>query len=97
LLGYEPTKVSVISTREDGDKAISKSDIQAAIQKPIDWEFKNDFINCMESSNSGIPIEKLEPNCSFSKTLLNLASHIAGANSVISEKQVKSFFSKLFS
>ena len=97
LLGYESNKISVISTREDGDKAIAKSEIEAAIQKPIDWEFKNDFINCMESSNSGIPIEKLEPNCSFSKTLTNLASYISGASSATSQKHSKSFFSKFFS
>jgi len=97
LLGYEPNKISVISTREDGDKAIAKSEIEAAIQKPIDWEFKNDFINCMESSNSGIPIEKLEPHCSFSKTLMNLASHICGANAEALQKRSQSFFSKLFS
>jgi pilus assembly protein CpaE len=97
LLGYESNKISVISTREDGDKAIAKSEIEAAIQKPIDWEFKNDFINCMESSNSGIPIEKLEPNCSFSKTLTNLASYISGASSASSQKNSKSFFSKFFS
>jgi len=97
LLGYEANKISVISTREDGDKAIAKSEIEAAIQKPIDWEFKNDFINCMESSNSGIPIEKLEPHCSFSKTLMNLASHICGANAEALQKRSQSFFSKLFS
>jgi pilus assembly protein CpaE len=97
LLGYEASKISVISTREDSDKSISKSEIEAAIQKPIDWQFKNDFINCMESSNSGIPIEKLEPNSSFSKTLINLASHISGFTSAIPQKRPQSFFSKFFS
>lgn len=97
LLGYEPSKISVISTRSDGDKAISKSDIEASIQKPIEFEFKNDFINCMESSNSGVPIEKLDPNSSFSKTLLNLAAQITRTEADSLKVKSQSFFSKLFS
>lgn len=97
LLGYELSKISVISTRTDSDKSISKSDIEAAIQRPIDWEFKNDFIDCMESSNSGIPIEKLDSNCSFSKTLLILAKQISGSESVTHQAKLPSFFSRLFS
>ena len=97
LLGYEPNKISVISTRIDGAKAISKSDIEATIQKSIDWGFRNDFINCMESSNSGIPIQKLAPDCSFSKTLSHLASKIIGEVASETPLKTKSFFSRLFS
>ncbi len=97
LLGYEPSKISVISTRADGDKAISKSDIEATIQKSIDFEFKNDFANCMESSNSGVPIEKLDPNSSFSKTLLILAGQITRTETDALTVKSRSFFSKLFS
>ena len=97
LLGYEPSKISVISTRADGNKAISKSDIEATIQKSIELEFKNDFETCMESSNSGIPIEKLDSNSSFSKTLLILAERISLIDSGALKEKSKSFFSRLFS
>ena len=97
LLGYESSKISVISTRSDGDKAISKNDIEATIQKSIDVEFKNDFSNCMESSNSGVPIEKLDSNSTFSKTLLTLAAQISQTYSGALKSKPQSFFSKLFS
>ncbi len=95
LLGYELGKISVISNRTNSDNAISKNDVEASIQKPIDWEFHNEFQNCNESSNSGVPIIKLEPNCEFSKTLFDLAKNISGSKAEVSRP--KSFFSKLFS
>jgi pilus assembly protein CpaE len=95
LLGYELNKISVISNRTNSDNAISKNDVEGSIQKPIDWEFNNEFQNCNESSNSGVPIIKLEPNCEFSKTLIELAKSISGAS--MAKTQPKSFFSKFFS
>jgi pilus assembly protein CpaE len=95
LLGYELGKISVISNRTNSDNAISKNDVEASIQKPIDWEFHNEFQNCNESSNSGVPIIKLEPNCEFSKTLFDLAKNISGSKAEVARP--KSFFSKLFS
>lgn len=95
LLGYELGKISVISNRTNSDNAISKNDVEASIQKPIDWEFHNEFQNCNESSNSGVPIIKLEPNCEFSKTLFDLAKNISGSKAEVSRP--KSFFSKLLS
>lgn len=95
MLGYELGKVSVISNRTNSDNAISKTDVEASIQKTIDWEFHNEFQNCNESSNSGVPISKLEPNCDFSKTLLDLAKNISGARTETVSTQ--SFFSKLLS
>ena len=95
LLGYEPNKISVISNRTNSDNAISKKDVQATINKQVDWEFHNEFQNCHESSNLGIPIIKLEPNCDFSKTLFDLARDISGTE--IATTQPKSFFSRLFS
>lgn len=93
MLGYEENKVSTILNRMDKGVSISLSKIEDSIQKPIDWIFPNDFANCMESVNTGIPLQKLQANTEFSEALNDMAEIISGANH--KEKKL-SFFSKLF-
>jgi pilus assembly protein CpaE len=62
------------------DKAvtISLEKMEEAIQKPIEWVFPNDFLNATESVNTGIPIEKLQPNIPLSRAFNQMAREIAG-------------------
>lgn len=92
LLGYSAQKVKVLLNRMDKDVKPSQSKIEEAIQKPCDWVVPNDYLNCIESVNAGIPILKLAPDSTVSKHLMKLAYELAGTKHVPN----KSLFSKLF-
>ena len=91
MLGYEEDKVSAVLNRMDKSVSISLSKIEDSIQKNIDWVFPNDFIDCMESVNTGIPMQKLFKNTDFNDALYDMAEVITGA---IPEKKELSFVSK---
>ena len=77
LLGYESKKIETIMNRMDKSVAISLDKMEDAIQKSIDWVFPNDFVNATESVNTGIPLEKMQPNIPLSNAFKEMAGQIA--------------------
>lgn len=94
LLGYSGSKVNVVLNRMVNDSKPSQSKIEEAIQKPCDWVVPNDYKNCTESANAGIPLIKLSPDSLVTKSVRKMAMSLVGASETESGK---SFLRKLFS
>jgi pilus assembly protein CpaE len=95
LLGYESRKIGTVLNRMDKAVTISLDKIEEALQKPIEWVFPNDFLNATESVNTGIPIEKLQPNIPLTKAFIAMASNISEVN--VEGDSVMPWFKKLLS
>lgn len=92
LLGYSSQKVKVVLNRMSRDTKPDQAKLEEVIQKTCDWVVPNDFNNSIESANSGVPIQKLAPDSSVSKSLMHLAANLAGDK--VSARP--SFFARLF-
>ncbi len=95
LLGYESRKIGTVLNRMDKAVTISLDKMEEALQKPIEWVFPNDFLNATESVNTGIPIEKLQPNIPLSNAFVAMASNIAEID--VKGNSVIPWFKKLLS
>lgn len=92
LLGYSSQKVKVVLNRMSRDTKPDQAKLEEVIQKTCDWVVPNDFNNSIESANSGVPIQKLAPDSSVSKSLMHLAAILVGDK--VSARP--SFFARLF-
>lgn len=95
LLGYESRKIGTVLNRMDKAVTISLDKMEEALQKPIEWVLPNDFLNATESVNTGIPIEKLQPNIPLSNAFVAMASNIAEID--VKGNSVIPWFKKLLS
>lgn len=92
LLGYPAQKVKAVLNRMTKDSTPGQAKLEETIQKTFEWVVPNDFSNAIASANSGIPVQKLAPECALTKSLQQMAANLAG---VKAELQT-SFFAKLF-
>lgn len=92
LLGYPSQKVKVVLNRMTKDSKPSQAKLEDTIQKACDWVVPNDFASTIESSNTGIPIIKLAPESSVSKSLVQLAARLVG----VKDEEAGSLFSRWF-
>ncbi len=77
-LGYAQSKVMVIVNRSDAESALSVTDAESVLGRPIAWKLPNDFSACADATTKGVPVLEYEPEAALSRSYLNLASKLAG-------------------
>lgn len=77
-LGYAADKIMVIVNRSDAASALSVSDAESVIGRPIMWKLPNDFRACADATTQGVPVLEYEPDSALSRSYANLAAKLAG-------------------
>jgi pilus assembly protein CpaE len=77
-LGYAADKIMVIVNRSDAASALSVSDAESVIGRPIMWKLPNDFRACADATTQGVPVLEYEPDSALSRSYANLATKLAG-------------------
>ena len=77
-LGYAADKIMVIVNRSDAASALSVSDAESVIGRPIMWKLPNDFRACADATTQGVPVLDYEPDSALSRSYANLAAKLAG-------------------
>lgn len=95
-LGYESNKIKTVLNRTDTGSSISVKKIEDALQRKIDYLVPNDYANCMQSVNAGIPVFKLNERCQLSHALIDMSKDMVGDGEKNDYQIKKSFLGKLF-
>ncbi len=69
-LGIRSDRIEIILNRYIKDSALSLSEIEKNLDKPVYWVVPNDFIDIVSSINRGIPLVKMTPSAPFSKNIV---------------------------
>lgn len=91
-LGYGPEKIHLIINRYEAEPDITLKDIQQALGMQVYRTVPNSYRHVAASVNQGVPIVKLAPRDSVSRTLMEMA---AMQNQTTLEAQPKGWLSGL--
>jgi pilus assembly protein CpaE len=93
-LEYSTDKVRVLLNRMDNVGVLSVARVEDSIQKKIDLQVPNDFLNSVEAVNLGVPIVKIASDAQITNSIREIAREVTGEEV---QAVKKSFLQKIFS
>jgi len=75
-IGYPPTKLATILNRSDSTGGISKSDVETALGKAIDFEIVSDGRLVVAANNEGVPFVSGSPDAPISQGIKQIAASL---------------------
>ena len=92
-LGYRHNKTKLIVNRYEKGGKLSLSDMLKTLAADIALTIPNQYMPVTDSINQGVPIYKLAPSSSVTKSLLSFAKELVNEDTVTKDK---GFFGKVF-
>ena len=92
-LGYRHNKTKLIVNRYEKGGKLSLSDMLKTLAADIALTIPNQYMPVTDSINQGVPIFKLAPSSSVTKSLLSFAKELVNEDTVTKDK---GFFGKVF-
>ena len=80
-IGYPASKLSVVLNRADSAGGMTKSDVEAAIGAPVDYEIVSDGRLVVAANNEGVPFVTGSPDAPISQALRAMAESLASHQS----------------
>ena len=76
-IGYPEHKLAIVLNRADSSGGFDKSDVEAALGAPIDYEIVSDGRLVIAANNEGVPFVTSSPDAPITKDLLRIADALA--------------------
>jgi pilus assembly protein CpaE len=76
-IGYPPTKLATVVNRSDSAGGFAKTDVEAAIGRPIDYEIVSDGHLVVAANNEGVPFVSGSPDAPISEGVRLIAESLS--------------------